>query len=409
MSGLLGQRKNNNDMAEDLMKKYNIREISELSEVDETLSTSDNKEIIIDNKLGDVSDKKKSPQDVMWSILSEWSKDGKIDIPSKKEESQPQEEVLEPELTEQEPVTQAPIVVPEAREQKPEERTEPKTTMPEDIEEQEQEIVQEEQINNEVPANMRNRLNSVRLTFESGRPEYEILYNDENGELQFEIISDVEPRSMTDKEKQVYKQSIEPKHKRDLLGVDVGIIVALHELDEKNGGTSQLGHQYLYYLKDLISNNKERGENDIDIIYDLSNIKKSNLSLGERLSISRIAAKSERLGTAEYIPAPNKIRDFFRNFRQKKLPSGNFEKVGHYAIDDFANYEGFDMDTFIEQQESVQGRRLTQEEKDRLMDTYYDAKERNAWKEELKVDTEPLPQQEQTQNNEPQEKEEETR
>ena len=67
------------------------------------------------------------------------------------------------------------------------------------------------------------------------------------------------------------------------------------------------------------------------------------------------------------------------------------------------------MDTFIEQQESVQGRRLTQEEKDRLMDTYYDAKERNAWKEELKVDTEPLPQQEQAQNGEPQEREEETR
>lgn len=51
---------------------------------------------------------------------------------------------------------------------------------------------------------------------------------------------------------------------------------------------------------------------------------------------------------------------------------------------------------------------MTEEEKENFMARYNENKE-NAWKEELKVDTEPLPQQRQTQNGEVQEKEEETR
>ena len=113
---------------------------------------------------------------------------------------------------------------------------------PQQQEPQQQEPQQQESQFSEVPENMRNRLNSVRLTFESGYPEYEVSYNDKNGVPQFTIISDIDPRSMTMKEKQVYKKSIDPNHKRDLLGVDVGIIGALRELDEQNGGTSQLGY-----------------------------------------------------------------------------------------------------------------------------------------------------------------------
>lgn len=429
----LKEKQAQNDIADGLMNKYNIRERykDELSEERaDSLEASSMPDWMEELDKDDLQGSKesnspKTTEEVMEeqrrmleSNLPGWMKDEEIDRQNyeqqKPEETTVpvQEEVAEPEPQEEETVTQTPIIVPEARGQELEEQREPEHTEPAVVEETEQEIVQEEQINNEVPANMRNRLNSVRLTYKSGRPEYEISYNDGNGKLQIETISDIEPRAMTDKEKQVYKQSIEPKHKRDLLGVDVGIIVALHEVDERNGGKSQLGYQYLYYLRDLISNDKERGENDIDIIYDLSDIKDAKLSLRDRLTISRIAAKSERLGTAEYIPAPNKIRDFFRSFRQKKLPSGReqtLEEFGHDAVDDLANEKGFDMDTFLEQQESVQGEKLTQEEKDRFMDTYYDAKERNAWREELKVDTEPLPQQEQTQNDEAQEREEEAR
>ena len=295
----------------------------------------------------------------------------------------------------------------EPQQQEPQQQ-EPQQQEPQQQEPQQQEPQQQEPQLSDVPENMRNRLNSVRLTFESGYPEYEVSYNDKNGVPQFTIISDIDPRPMTMKEKQVYKKSIDPNYKRDLLGVDVGIIGALRELDEQNGGTSQLGYQYLYYLRDLIRNDKEKGENDIDIVYDLSDIKDSELSLRDRLTISRIAAKSQRLGTAEYIPAPNKIRDFFRGFKQKVLPEGNFEKVGNYAIDDLVDEKGFDMNVFLKQQEQAKGSELTEEEKENFMARYNENKE-NAWKEELKVDTEPLPQQRQTQNGEVQEKEEETR
>lgn len=294
-----------------------------------------------------------------------------------------------------------------SQQQEPQQQ-EPQQQEPQQQEPQQQEPQQQEPQLSDVPENMRNRLNSVRLTFESGYPEYEVSYNDKNGVPQFTIISDIDPRPMTMKEKQVYKKSIDPNYKRDLLGVDVGIIGALRELDEQNGGTSQLGYQYLYYLRDLIRNDKEKGENDIDIVYDLSDIKDSELSLRDRLTISRIAAKSQRLGTAEYIPAPNKIRDFFRGFKQKVLPEGNFEKVGNYAIDDLVDEKGFDMNVFLKQQEQAKGSELTEEEKENFMARYNENKE-NAWKEELKVDTEPLPQQRQTQNGEVQEKEEETR
>ena len=66
------------------------------------------------------------------------------------------------------------------------------------------------------------------------------------------------------------------------------------------------------------------------------------------------------------------------------------------------------MNVFLKQQEQAKGSELTEEEKENFMARYNENKE-NAWKEELKVDTEPLPQQRQTQNGEVQEKEEETR
>ena len=50
------------------------------------------------------------------------------------------------------------------------------------------------------------------------------------------------------------------------------------------------------WAEDYFNYDKEKDENDIDIIYDLSNIKDSELSLRDRLTIGRIAAKSQRLG-----------------------------------------------------------------------------------------------------------------
>lgn len=392
---LLKEKQAQNDIAEELMDKYNIRERYK----NELSKEEDNS---IDN-----------------SNMPDWMKElekddlggGKTSNSTKSIETntvQTNEERVESGVAENGSLTKGTIILPESRKQEPVQQNDLETIEPENVIEPEPEMV-EEQVNNEVPENMRNRLNSVRLTFESGYPEYEVSYNDKNGVPQFTIISDIEPRSMTMKEKQVYKKSIYSSHTRNLLGVDVGIIGALRELDEKNGSTSQLGYQYLYYLlRDLIRNNKEKGENDIDIIYDLSDIKNSELSLRDRLTISRIAAKSQRLGAAEYIPAPNKIRDFFRGFKQKVLPEGNFEKVGNYAIDDLGDEKGFDMNVFLKQQEQAKGSELTEEEKENFMARYNENKE-NAWKEELKVDTEPLPQQRQTQNGEVQEKEEETR
>ena len=282
-------------------------------------------------------------------MLNEKQKERQKNDLSQQQEPQQQEpqqqEPQQQEPQQQEPQQQEPQQQ-EPQQQEPQQQ-EPQQQEPQQQEPQPQEPQQQEPQLSDVPENMRNRLNSVRLTFESGYPEYEVSYNDKNGVPQFTIISDIDPRPMTMKEKQVYKKSIDPNYKRDLLGVDVGIIGALRELDEQNGGTSQLGYQYLYYLRDLIRNDKEKGENDIDIVYDLSDIKDSELSLRDRLTISRIAAKSQRLGTAEYIPAPNKIRDFFRGFKQKVLPEGNFEKVGNYAIDDLVDEKGFDMNVFL--------------------------------------------------------------
>ncbi len=385
---LLKEKQAQNDIAEELMDKYNIRERYK----NDLSKEEDNS---IDNS---------NMPDWMKELEKDDLEGGKTNNSTKSIETntvQTNEETVESGVAENGSLTKGTIIVPESRKQEPVQQNDLEAIEPET------EMV-EEQVNNEVPENMRNRLNSVRLTFESGYPEYEVSYNDKNGVLQFAIISDIEPRYMTMKEKQVYKKSIDPNHRRDLLGVDVGIIGALNEIDKQNGGTSWLGYQYINYLKDLIRNDKEKDENDIDIIYDLSNIKDSELSLRDRLTIGRIAAKSQRLGTAEYIPAPNKIRDFFRGFKQKELPEGNFEKVGNYAIDDLGDEKEFDMDIFLKQQEQAKGVALTKEEKENFM-ARYNANKEKIWKEELKVDTEILPKQEQIQNGEQKEREEETR
>lgn len=385
---LLKEKQAQNDIAEELMDKYNIRERYK----NDLSKEEDNS---IDNS---------NMPDWMKELEKDDLEGGKTNNSTKSIETntvQTNEETVESGVAENGSLTKGTIIVPESRKQEPVQQNDLEAIEPET------EMV-EEQVNNEVPENMRNGLNSVRLTFESGYPEYEVSYNDKNGVLQFAIISDIEPRYMTMKEKQVYKKSIDPNHRRDLLGVDVGIIGALNEIDKQNGGTSWLGYQYINYLKDLIRNDKEKDENDIDIIYDLSNIKDSELSLRDRLTIGRIAAKSQRLGTAEYIPAPNKIRDFFRGFKQKELPEGNFEKVGNYAIDDLGDEKEFDMDIFLKQQEQAKGVALTKEEKENFM-ARYNANKEKIWKEELKVDTEILPKQEQIQNGEQKEREEETR
>ncbi len=215
-------------------------------------------------------------------------------------------------------------------------------------------------------------LTAVECKVENGKVVYVISYLDENDkEGQFEV-ADIVPHKMSEQEKENMKRVIDPAYFSSV-DIDIADILSRSDIVEN----TNLYGQYIDFVRDM-KDGKDKLENDIQITYNLENLREAtDLSWRERLMLRRLARNNQKYGIADYIKPKSRIKQFFERFTQKKLEPAALkqeylteEQAMLQTLEDLGKESGFNIIQFIEQQEQAQGKSFSLEEKNKIIQQY---------------------------------------
>lgn len=214
------------------------------------------------------------------------------------------------------------------------------------------------------------KLQAIKCTIENGKLKYIITYQNEKGEQnQFEV-NDIAPHKMTKDEKRNLKKDL---HRVYFYGVDNEAIRSLLRNDDV--AKTDFYNQYISFAKDMM-NGKGRNQKNIDITYDLTELRNADLTKKEKKILKRIAKNSEEAHVGNYIKPKSRFKTFVERLKQKKIASAEMNQeinqgdITHNNLKALADEEGFDIIAFIEQQQEIQGRKFSVQEKVDMMQEY---------------------------------------
>ena len=211
------------------------------------------------------------------------------------------------------------------------------------------------------------KLTSILCTVKNGSFTYVISFKDEKGEEQQFELDQTHPHKMNKQEKENLKRVIAPSY---FHGVDIEVANALSRNDILKD--SNLYSQYINYVRDMMNGNEKLPE-DIEVTYDLENLRDTDLNRKEKRFIKKLAKNSEAYGIADYVKPKGRFKAFWERITQKKLEKGdqapNLSQDEEMVKDlqELGAEEGFDINQFIQQQELISGKALSLDQKNKLI------------------------------------------
>ncbi len=228
-------------------------------------------------------------------------------------------------------------------------------------------------------------------------PRYEIRYIDGEGHEQITYIGFSDKKSRMNKVKKFSKKLMKEQDIEDPRLVDFELMtLCQQDFAGEKDTLRQLGEQYMDFVGRMVKGEEEK-EDDVKITYDLENLKQiKRLSKREKKDIKalkKFAKRSERAGIADYIKPKGRIKALLEKITQGKLIAGNeradsernselFQEEAPelsleakqektiQLLNELAMEEGFDVNTFIQQQEAERGEPLSLDEKNKIIQVY---------------------------------------
>lgn len=218
----------------------------------------------------------------------------------------------------------------------------------------------------------KDKLQAIDCKIENGKLKYVITYKNEKGEQNYFEVNDIAPHKMTKTEKKNLKKDLNRAY---FYGIDNEVVRALLRNDDV--ANSDFYNQYISFAKEMM-NGKGRNQKNIDITYDLSELRNADLTKKEKRVLKKIAKNSKEAFVGDYIKPKSRFKVFMERFKQKRLePAAKNQEISQSDImlknlKDLSCEEGFDIIAFMEQQEEIQGRKFSVQEKVDIMQKYRD-------------------------------------
>ena len=198
--------------------------------------------------------------------------------------------------------------------------------------------------------NQPKNIENITCSIIEGKLVYTIVGLNEKGE-QFTIAKEAKPRKISPREKRDILKSVD---KYGLKNVDLQLYRILK--NDKDFRNTELAYDYLNQV-DRLTEIDDKDNGDMNIIYNLQNIRSANLNIKQKRQIKALAKRNEKNNIAEYIKPTSKISKLFGRFKQKLLTAGTEkkqEKVEELSREDmiYSTYkdlsqeEGFDFNQF---------------------------------------------------------------
>lgn len=207
------------------------------------------------------------------------------------------------------------------------------------------------------------KIDNVLCSVKDGKIFYTISGVNSKGE-NFEVEKSAEPKRASRKEKRSISQFI---NKVALRNVDINLYRILGT--NKNFKNTDAAMVYLDQVE-RITDGADKGINDIKLTYDLTNLRKADISGFKKWQLKRFARNSERYNIADYIKPQGRLKALMGKVKQGLLTAGKQEeKETPYSREDdvYSTYkmmrgeEGFDFDRFCEDMDLSEEERKTLE------------------------------------------------
>ena len=207
------------------------------------------------------------------------------------------------------------------------------------------------------------KIDNVLCSVKDGKIFYTISGVNSKGE-NFEVEKSAEPKRASRKEKRSISQFI---NKVALRNVDINLYRILGT--NKNFKNTDAAMVYLDQVE-RITDGADKGINDIKLTYDLTNLRKADISGFKKWQLKRFARNSERYNIADYIKPQGRLKALMGKVKQGLLTAGKQEeKETPYSREDdvYSTYkmmrgeEGFDFDRFYEDMDLSEEERKTLE------------------------------------------------
>lgn len=207
------------------------------------------------------------------------------------------------------------------------------------------------------------KIDNVLCSVKDGKIFYTISGVNSKGE-NFEVEKSAEPKRASRKEKRSISQFI---NKVALRNVDINLYRILGT--NKNFKNTDAAMVYLDQVE-RITDGADKGISDIKLTYDLTNLRKADISGFKKWQLKRFARNSERYNIADYIKPQGRLKALMGKVKQGLLTAGKQEeKETPYSREDdvYSTYkmmrgeEGFDFDRFCEDMDLSEEERKTLE------------------------------------------------
>lgn len=218
--------------------------------------------------------------------------------------------------------------------------------------------------------NRKDKLQAIDCKIENGKLKYVITYKNERGEQNHFEVNDIAPHKMTKAEKKNLKKDLNRVY---FYGIDNEVVRALLRNDDV--ANSDFYNQYISFAKEMM-NGKGRNQKNIDITYDLSELRNADLTKKEKRVLKKIAKNSQEAFVGSYIKPKSRFKIFMERLKQKRLePAAKNQGISQSDIMfknlvDLADEKGFDINLFIKQQEAERGKEFSLQEKNNIIQQY---------------------------------------
>lgn len=188
--------------------------------------------------------------------------------------------------------------------------------------------------------NLPKNIENITCSIIKGKLVYTIVGVNEKGE-QFAIDKEVKPIKMSGKDKRDISRNVD---RFSVKNVDVQLYRILKY--DKAFRDSNLANEYMEQI-DRLTKGGEKDKTDMNIVYNLQNIREAKLSRSQKRQIKAIARRSDNFNLAEYIKPKSRLREILGKVKQNLLTAGEEKEIE--TMEKNSNQNAIDANSFREE------------------------------------------------------------
>lgn len=188
--------------------------------------------------------------------------------------------------------------------------------------------------------NLPKNIENITCSIIKGKLVYTIVGVNEKGE-QFAIDKEVKPIKMSGKDKRDISRNVD---RFSVKNVDVQLYRILKY--DKAFRDSNLANEYMEQI-DRLTKGGEKDKTDMNIVYNLQNIREAKLSRSQKRQIKAIARRSDNFNLAEYIKPKSRLREILGKVKQNLLTAGEEKEIE--TMEKSSNQNAIDANSFREE------------------------------------------------------------